>query len=227
MKQRDILCDAGSFISLTSTCMDQIIYFFAEKHNVRFIIPPSVEWEAVKRPLEKGYKKYMFSAIRIKDLLQDKVVSISRVQAQAEAKEIMDLANNLFFVRGKPLRLVHLGEAEMLAVAKKLGINHILIDERTTRMIIEAPFSIKAHLEKEFHTNVMLNKKNLSELSKRLEGLHALRSSELIILAYENGFFKRFQAMEKDALRAALYRVKYSGCSIRFNEIDEYIKWRK
>ncbi|MFH1394116.1 MAG: hypothetical protein ABII71_01750 [Candidatus Micrarchaeota archaeon] len=227
MKQRHILCDAGSFISLTSTCMDNLIYFFAENHNVSFIIPPSVEYEAVTRPLDQGYKKYMFSAIRIKDLINDKVVAISDVKAPEEAKELMRLANNLFFVGGKPMQLMHLGEAEMLAIAKRLGISHILIDERTTRMIIEAPFSIKEHFEKEFHTNVMLNKKNLAELSKRLEGLYALRSSELIILAYENGFFKRFQDMEKEALKAALYKVKYSGCSIRFNEIDDYFKWRK
>jgi len=227
MITKDILCDAGSFISLTSTCMEQLIYFFAEKHNVRFVIPPSVEQEAVSRPINRGMKKYLFSALRIKDLINDGVVSISDVKASEEAKQIMQYANNLFFVRGKPIQLVHMGEAEMLSVAKKLGIEYILIDERTTRMLIESPFSIKKHLEKEFHTNVMLNKKNLQALSKELNGMHALRSSELIILAYEKGFFKRFQGFEKEALKAALYKIKYSGCSIRFNEIDEYLRWRK
>ncbi len=226
MKTRDILCDSGSFISLTSTCMDNIMYFFAENFNVRFIIPPSVEEEAVTYPLRKKMKKHSFSAIRILDLMNDGVIMKTETDASDEAKRIMKLANNLFYVKGKPVRILHMGEAEMLAMANKLGIEYILIDERTTRMLIEAPFSIKMHFEEEFRANVMLNKNNLRELTKITEGLHAMRSSELIILAYEKGFFKRFQGMEMEALKAALYRVKYSGCSIRFSEIEEYSKWK-
>ncbi len=224
-KTRDILCDSGSFISLTSTCLESVFYFFAEKYNVRFIIPKSVKYECMDRPLHDEIKRYMFSAVRIKDLVDDGVVHVTDVNAESEGKRIMTRANNLFFVKGKPMRLMHRGEAEMLAVAKELGVDWILIDERTTRMFLEAPFQIKSHLEDEFDSNVMLNKKNLSLLNEEVQSLSAMRSSELLILAYEKGYFKRFQKMEKKALESALYKVKFSGCSIRFDEIEEYLRW--
>ncbi len=222
MKKHDVLVDAGVLISLTSGCLDHLIYFFAEKHNLRFIIPPSVEWEAVGKPLKYSIRKYLFSAIRIKDMINDGVVVVVDAKVQEKAKELMDKANNMFYVRGRPLRLIQMGESEMLALAKELAVEHILIDERTTRLLIEAPIKLKEHLEEEFHVNVMVNKKNLESLTSEISPLRALRTSELVMLAYENGYFNRFEKMEKYALEAALYKIKYAGCSISFKEIKEY-----
>jgi hypothetical protein len=90
-------------------------------------------------------------------------------------------------------------------------------------MLIEAPFRLKEHLEGEFHVNVMINKKNLKELTSEISQLHALRTSELVMLSYENGYFKNFEDLDINALEAALYKVKYSGCSISFKEIKQYL----
>lgn len=226
MIQKDILCDAGAFISLTSSCLENVVYFFAEKYGVRFFIPASVEEEAVDYPIKKNLKKYLFSAIRIKDMISRGAVVKAGNGVENVSNRIAEYANNLFFVRGKPMRLLHQGEAEMLATAKELGVQYILIDERTTRLLLESPFKVKEHLEKEFGANVMVNKKNLISLSTELKGIRAIRSSELIILAYEKGFFKHFGDMERDVLKAALYKIKYSGCSITFSEIDEYLGWK-
>lgn len=226
MKTKDILCDSGTLISLTSTCLDHVLYFFAERHGVRVIIPPMVEYECITRPMRGDLKKFMFSAIRIQDLINDGIVVKSEPPSGEGANRIMDSANNLFYVGGKPLRLVHFGEAEMVAVAKMLGINYILMDERTMRLLIESPISLKKHFEQEFGTNVMVNKKNLAVITEQLRGLHVLRSSELLMLAYENGFFQKFQNMENEAMKAALYKVKFSGCSIRMGEIEEYARWK-
>lgn len=220
---RDIICDSGALISLTSSCLDNLLYYFAEKNDVRFIIPPSVEYETVKRPIKSRLRKYLFSAIRIKDAIDDGVVVVVDARVEAKAKRIMYLANNLFFIKGKPLRLIQIGESEMLALAKELGIEYILIDERTTRMLMEAPPRLKEHLAKEFRVNVMVNKKNYKELVAEISPLRALRSSELVMLAYEKGYFRKFQNMQKEAVKAALYKMKYSGCSIGFGEIKEYL----
>jgi hypothetical protein len=220
---RDILCDSGVLISLTSACLDRLLYFFAENHDVRFVTPPSVEHESVTRPIKTNLKKYLFSAIRIKDAIDDGVVVVVDAKVEAKAKHIMNAANNTFFIKGRPLRLVQFGEFEMLALAKQLGIEYILVDERTTRMLMEAPQRLKEHLEEEFRVNVMVNKKNYRELVSEISPLKALRSSELVMLAFENGYFKSFQNNERQAVEAALYKMKYSGCSIGFDEIKEYL----
>ncbi|MFH1684723.1 MAG: hypothetical protein ABH983_00295 [Candidatus Micrarchaeota archaeon] len=223
MHKRDVIVDAGVLISLTSSCLDNLLYFFAEKHNLRFIIPPSVENEAVTVPLKKNIRKYLFSAIRIKNAIDAGVVVVVDAKLTDDTKNLMDLANNIFFARGRPLRLIHMGESEMLILAKQLGVEYILMDERTTRILIEAPILLKEHFEKEFHVNIMVNQKNLQKLTNEIGPLRTLRTSELVMLAYEKGYFKSFEALEKNVLEAALYKIKYSGCSIGFKEIKEYM----
>lgn len=223
MKDHDILCDSGSLISLTSSCLDGLLYFFSEKYGVRFIIPPSVEYETVKRPIKSNLRKYLFSAIRIKNAIEDGVLNVVDADVTDKTRRLMNMANNMLYARGKPIRLIQQGETEMLALSEELGIDHILIDERTARMLIEAPFRLKEHLQDEFRVNVMINKKNLKELSSHISALKAIRSSELVMLAYEQGYFKTFENMEKRALEAALYSTKYSGCSIGFDEIGDYL----
>lgn len=224
MKTRDILTDAGSLISLTSACLDSLLYLFSEKYKVRFVIPPGVEFEAVSRPLRNRIKKHMFSAIRIKNAIDDGIIVPIDVHSADEARRILQYANNLFYIKAKPINLVHFGEAEMIALAKKLDIEYIFMDERTTRLLTEAPFSIKKHLEKEFGINVMVNKSSLDALREKLRNLKIIRSSEMTMLAYEAGFFKRFKENELEALEAALFSMKFAGCSISFAEIDEYLK---
>jgi hypothetical protein len=225
MKTHDVLVDSGVLISLTSSCLDDLLYFFKKHFGLRFIIPPSVEDEAVSRPMRSGFRKYLFSAVRIKDAIDDGVIVVAEAKISDKTRRIMYAANNLFYIRGKPLRLIQLGESEMLALALELDIEYILIDERTTRMLIEAPFRLKEHLQEEFGVNVMIDKKKLKELSSMISPLRALRSSELVMLAHENGYFRHFKKLQRKAIEAALYKVRFSGCSIRFDEIEEYMSW--
>ena len=221
--KKDVLVDAGVLISLTSSCLDDLLHFFAEKHNIRFIIPPSVEHEVVGRPLKTKIKRYLFSAMRIQGAIDAGVVAVVKSDVTEKTRRIMDAANHLFYVRGKPLHLIDLGESEMLALAKELGIEYILIDERTTRMLIEAPLKLKQHLESEFRVNVMVNKKNLHYLTGEISAFRALRTSELVMLSYETGYFRDFEALQPAVIEAALYSVKYAGCSVGFREIKEYL----
>jgi len=224
MVRSDILCDSGAFISLTSSCLDQILYFLHEKYNTEFIIPNFVEEECVNRPLNHNLKAFYFSALKIKNAINRNVITKVNSDVMEKGRKIQALANNLFYMKGKPLTLIQLGEAEMIALARELDIPILLVDERTTRMLIEAPFKMKEHLENEFNVTVMLNKKNLREFTDITKTFKVIRSSELVMLAYENGFFNSFSDMKKQALEAALYRVKFSGCSISFDEIETYLK---
>ncbi|MBI5047021.1 hypothetical protein HZC07_04815 [Candidatus Micrarchaeota archaeon] len=223
--KHSVICDSGALISLTSSCLDGLLYFFAEKHNVQFIIPPSVEYECITRPIESNLRKYLFSAIRLKDAIDDGIiVRVNDQGTENDARELIKLSNSLFYVRGNPLQLIQSGEAQMLALSKEIGVDYVLIDERTARLLIESPMHLKEHLEQEFHVNVMVNKANLRSITAAISPLKALRSSEIVMLAYEKGYFANFNSLEKDALEAALYKIKHAGCSISFDEIANYIK---
>lgn len=224
MKNKDVLCDSSSLISLGDSCLDNVFYFLHEKFGVRFLIPPEVEYEVVTRPLSGGLFQYYFSALKMQKAIHDKVLAtVPRSDNEPLTGQILEAANNLFFIRGGAMRLVHPGEAGMIAAAKQLGISTILIDERTTRMLIEAPDALKKHLEGEFGVHAMVNRKNLERLAELTKGLNVIRSCELLVLAYEHGFLDRFPEKQK-ALEAGLYRVRFSGCSLSLHEIQEFVK---
>ena len=61
----------------------------------------------------------------------------------------------------------------------------------------------------------------LEELQKKLIGINVIRSAEVVANAYEKDLLPW---KGKQVLEAALYAVKYSGCSITREEIEEYQK---
>lgn len=228
MQKKYIVCDSGSLITFTSSCTCDLLYFFNKKFGFQFVIPPGVEEETVLYPLRKGIKKHMQSALRLKRAIEDGVLAVVGVDDIARERErLLDIGNNILYVRGKPIHLVDIGETETIALAKETGAQTILMDERTTRMLIEAPFRLKEHLEEELRINIMVNKTNLAEFSKYSKGLTVLRSSELLVLAYENGFFSKYGDLEKEMLEATLYAFRFSGCSISFGEITSYVRWEE
>jgi predicted nucleic acid-binding protein len=222
MKKKYILCDSSSLISLSDSCLDSLLYFFRDNFSVKFIIPKSVEYESVTRPLSMRTKIYCFSAIRIQDMINDGVIEVIEADTETETKKLMELGNGIFYAHGKPLKLLHLGETEMIALAKKLEVDSLLMDERTTRVLLEHPVSLAKHFQSEFHTNIMVNREKLSGFSERAGKMDIIRSTELVYIGAQQGFFNPFGKLESQAAEAALYKLKYSGCAVSFKELKEY-----
>ena len=222
MKDKYVLCDASSLISFTSSCLDEMLKFFHTSFDVKFFIPQSVEYETVTHPLSLKTKIHCFSALRIQRMINDGILEVVSENLEKETERLMTLGNNVFYARGRPLVLFHKGETEMLALAHQLQIDSLLMDERTTRILVEDPESLRGHLQTEFKTNILINRKHLSQFISRLGHLDVIRSTELIYLAYKNGFFSKYGKIEREAAEAALYKLKYSGCAISFKELEKY-----
>lgn len=217
-----VLCDSSALISMTNSCLIDIMYFFTKSRNVEFVVPQAVEREIVERPLAISMKAYELSAMRMKKAIEDRILNMSTYDTLDKAKGIMDLANTMFYARANPIHMVDLGEADMMALASETDADIVLMDERTTRMLIESPFALKDHMEKEMGVNVMVNKRNFDGFKESAEGLKVIRSSELVAVAYGEGYFSTYSNPKK-MLESSLYSLKYGGCSIGFDEIDEIL----
>ena len=218
---QSMVCDSSSLISLTDSCFMHVMYFLRKKFKGAFIIPPSVEYECVTHPM--SMKMHAMHALRLKRAIKDGTIEVVQVPDSKETQELRFLANNLFYASGTPLQLIQAGETEMLALARQVGVQNMLVDERTVRMLAEDPESLRIHLEEEFHRPITTNEENLSSFSRLTKGFRFFRSSELLLLAYEKGYFADYGELEKDAVEAALYKLKYSGCAVGFSEIGEYV----
>jgi hypothetical protein len=216
-----LVCDSSALISLTDSCFIHSLYFLRKKSRASFLIPPSVEFECVDHPFRM--KMHAIHALRLKRAINDGVVSIMPVSDPGETEKIKWMANNIFYSNGTPLRILHEGETEVLALASELGVENILVDERTTRMLAEDPDSLHKHLEEEFHRPISVNDENLSQFQRLTKNMKFFRSSELLLLAYEKGYFADYKELENDAIEAALYKLKYAGCAVGFGEISKYV----
>lgn len=216
-----LVLDAGAVISLTMNGLLPVLGKLKEKFNVEFIITPQVRYELVDRPLK--IKKYELEGVRVRDLIEKGVLTMSNKvindsKLGRETKNILRDVNSSFVAEDhrKNMKLIHEGEASCLALARLCGCeNVIVIDERTTRMLTEAPEKLRNMMEKKFHTRINVDKSKIN----KLKGFRFIRSSELLFIAYKNNLFD----MKKDKilLDALLYGVKFKGTAISSREIEE------
>ncbi len=207
-----VYCDASSLVSLSSSCLLNVLKMFPK---TEFIIPKSVYKEAISAA--EGIRKFKWNGLRIKELVDDNILKVS--EALPEAQEFMNLSNNLFIHKNKGLKIIHLGEAECVGGLMRDKKGLLLVDERNTRMIIEAPEKLHEYLTNKLGKDIKINEHNLAALKDKVGWIPIIRSTELLALAYSLGF-----ARNEEELEAALFSLKYAGCSITFEEIEEYIR---
>ncbi len=216
------ICDAGTLISLTDTCFVNLLYMLKNRFNAQFIIPRSVYNECIGRPMKM--RSYAIHALRMNQALEDGILKLVADSKKSEVNKVLKQTNKLFFAGDRPLELVHRGEAGMIALADRLGVDNLLMDERTTRTLIESPMLLHKHLEKEFHRKLRVDKKSMNKFLDMTRKMKVFRSSEILVLAYENEYFKGFNNYELKMLEASLNALKLNGCAISFNEIKKYVK---
>ncbi len=219
-----VIFDASTLISISQSCLINVLGRLNEKINAEFIIPEAVFSEAVERPI--SIKRFELNAIRIKKGIEEGWFSIKAVKDQRLMGEIDALANSCFSIRGRPIRLLQLGEVEALALIKELNADALVIDERTTRMLIENPGQLEKILEARRRKNVRVEERQAKDFGKMFEGIAIVRSIELVALAYEFGLLEQELPKGQQSLEAALFALKYSGCAVSAREINLFLQGR-
>lgn len=220
-----LLCDSSSLISLTDACFIHTLYMLKKSFRGQFIIPPSVQYEIVDHP--RRVRMHAIYALRLARAIQDGVLSVVPLRERGQMTQILELANQSFWVEGKPLELLQAGETECLALALETGVRDVLVDERTTRALIESPDEFTEHLKHEFGPRLKVNNENLETFLSLFSGLRFYRSPEILLMAYEKGYFDDYGEMKEEAFEAALYRLKYSGCALTVDEIGQLVALEK
>lgn len=230
MKQEKIIIfDASTLITFT---MNGLLKEFKELRKIfngKFIITDSVKKESIEKPLT--IKRFELEALKIKQLLDDKILEmplslgVKDSEIVKRAEKILDISNDIFHSTKKSIHLIDMGEATCLALSKILtekGVDNVVaVDERTTRMLGEKPENLRKLFEKKLHTKITSKKDNY----KFFKGFKFIRSAELVYVAYKKNIVKLNTPKNKKViLDALLYAVKFKGCSISRDEIEEIKK---
>ena len=184
----------------------------------KFLITESVKKEIIDRP--QKIRRFQLGALQLKALLKQGIIELpnlnneQRNQLNREKNELLNIANSTFRIKNKNLNLIHDGEAATLALACILKPDVIAVDERTTRMLCENPENLRKLMQKKLHASVKANTKNYSYF----KDIKVIRSTELVYIAYKK---KLNELKDPMLLEAMLYGVKYKGCSVSEEEIEE------
>lgn len=227
---KSIVFDAGPVISLATNGLLWLLENLKERYSGEFLIPKEVEFELVQKPIET--KRFKLEALQVNREINKKVLTVvDEDKIHMIKKELLMLANTCFYVRNTPLKLVQEGEMAAIAVALIYNSDAIVIDERTTRGLIEDPDKLVARMSERLHTKITVNKENLEQLRKRIGHLKVIRSIEMAMVGYELGWFDKYLTKDKNArkilLEAILWGIKIRGASISQDEIDRIVRMEK
>ncbi|MCK4996884.1 hypothetical protein KAS08_01145 [Candidatus Pacearchaeota archaeon] len=219
-----LIFDAGPIISLTMNGMLPVIEKLKEVFDGEFVLTPRVRYEVVDRPMK--IKKYKLEALQVNEMINRGIFKmsteiISQEKMDKEVKKILKITNGALrtTATGEKIKIIHEGEAACLAFSNLCGCdNVIVIDERTTRMLTEAPENLENMMERKLHTPLDSN----LELLKDLKQFKYIRSAELLFVAYKKGLIPIKK--DKNLLDALLYGVKFKGAAISSVEIEEMKK---
>jgi hypothetical protein len=223
--KKAIIFDAGALISLSMNGLLDELQKLKGIFKGDFLITEQVREEVIDKPVKIKY--FEFEALKVQQLLEEKVLKmadsygIDNSLINSKTEEIINIANGFFMSSNNKINIMHLAEASCLALSKILhekGIeNVVVIDERTTRMLVEKPENLKELLERKIHTKMVLVRKDFQYFKE----FKIIRSAELMYVAWKNNLI---DVKKGEVLEALLYALKSKGCSISEEEINEIKK---
>ena len=226
-----LVFDSGPVISLSTVNLLWLLEPLKKRFIGDFYIPKGVYDELIERPLQT--KKYKFEALQILPMINSGVLRvIDNDLIQSKAAELAGLANSAFKVKGNWISIVHHTDMEVVATAIHLGSSAIVVDERTTRVLIENPKKVAERLMKKLHAKVEINQENLAKFKKEVGKLRVIRSVELCVIAYELGLLDKYMFEEEEKtvpnprralLEGVLWGIKLNGCSIGREELEDIV----
>ena len=224
---KSIVFDAGPVISLTTNNLLWILEPLKNDFDGLFYIPEAVKDELIDKPLRT--KKFKFEALQVLHLVRTGVLEVvEQPKIKQLAHKLLDIANHIFKANGNWVKIVHYAEMEVLATAISLNAETIVIDERTTRLIVESPHKLLKIMSKKLHSKIVVDEKNLNKFSKEVAGVKILRSVELVVVAYEKKLLNKYlvdgHINRKVLVESLLWGVKLHGCAVSRREIDKILE---
>jgi len=224
---KSLVFDTGPIISLATNNLLWVLEPLKNRFKGSFLITPGVKYELIDRPLKT--KKFKFEALQVLQVIHKGIIEVMNDRTiKKKAHQLSDIANRIFYAHNHSITIVHLGEIGGIVAALHLNAPAFVIDERTTRLLIENPKKLTDILRHKLHTKISVHQRNLKLLLSKVKGIRLLRSFELVIIAYELGLLDKYllkiPSPKRTLIEAILWGVKLNGCAVSQKEINQVVK---
>jgi len=219
---KKIVFDTSSLISLVTNDLLWTLRPLKEKLQGDFLISPSVKKELVDYPIKTN--RFKFEAVRIQSFIEQGFLTLNE---RIDVTNLLHSVNHIYYANGENIKILHYGELEALALAIAVKADAYVVDERTMRWLIEDPVALKQLLEAKLHVPVRMDMSAARNFSNFVKGLNIIRSTELMMVAYELGLLHSFVTKEfgaKDLIDGILWGLRLKGCAISTEEINDLVR---
>jgi|SRR3989344_64746 len=226
---KSLVFDTSSIISISTNNLLDRLFELKKSYNGEFLISNSVKEELIDNPLKT--KRFEFQAVLIADAVgKGRFKFFDNLAVKNKAAILMNVANNIFSIGGKPLRILDRAEIEGLVLAGVVKADAYVVDERTLRLLVEDYRKLQQLLERKFHNDVEVDKRNLKNFNE-LANVKIIRSVELMTIAFELGLLNEFSGgkdmingYRRKMLEGVLWGLRLRGCGISTKEINDVLK---
>lgn len=224
---KSIVFDAGPIISLAINDLLWLLEPLKKRFKGDFLVSEAVKREVVDKPLTT--KRFKFEALKVLHYIDNRTINIyNNKEMENKTKLLLELANNSFIACSQSINIVHYGEMSGIATCILNNSNTYVVDERTTRLLIENPNKLKNILRHTLHTGIKIDYNKLKEFQKLTRQIKVIRSVELVTIAYELGLLDKYLTNipnpKQTLLESVLWGVKLNGCAISKREIEQIMK---
>jgi hypothetical protein len=222
---RILIFDSGPLINLSMNGLLFILEELKKDFDGKFIITEPVRREVVDKPM--NVQKFELGAVRIQNLINKgvlefpNVINVNPDKIMAETEKLSVAANHSMRLRSQAITLVSEAEMSCVALANELKKQEVevlvAVDERTTRILSEAPTELEKIMSSKLHHDIKIDVRNLNDF----KNIRFIRSSELVYVAYKKGLIG---LQGSKVLEALVYATKFKGSAISFEELNELKK---
>ncbi len=229
---KSLVFDTGVIISLSSNGLLWLLEPMRKKFKGQFVIPASVKREIIDMPLQS--LRFKLEAMQVLSEVAKGNIKLYNGQDISEVNWLLKLANSLFKAKSSYIQIMHPGEIGAIVLAKRLKAGALLIDERTTRVLLEDPMRMRDLLQSKLHTKVDVDFGNLEKFKEYTKGINVIRSVEFCVVAYELGLFDEYALpsetkyvqgeLKRKLLEGIIWGLKLRGCSMSDEEVADYLE---
>jgi predicted nucleic acid-binding protein len=226
LKQKNniLVFDAGPIITSTMNGLLFALPRLKETFNADFLIPQAVYNELIEKPMQT--RRHKLEAYHVIEHINNNTIhTIDKKHLLSQTQMYLDIINTAYKAFGNPIKIIHEGEMQALVLAKSLGARTVVVDERTTRYLLETPIRVVQRFERKLHTQITVDTEKVQKFHDAFSHIQPLRSVELYTIALEQGLFNELiegmpaKNNEKQFYEGLLWGLKLAGCGISQKEI--------
>ncbi|MFH1316788.1 MAG: hypothetical protein ABII01_04675 [Candidatus Woesearchaeota archaeon] len=224
---KSLIFDTGSIISMALNNLLWILDPLKKRFKGKFFVTEEAKIELIETPLK--IRRFEFEALQTLTYFKKNTLEvIANPEIDKLQDYLLDLANKSYKSKGKYITIVQRADMEGIAAAIFLNSEAFVVDERTSRWLIEKPTQLRDHLSSRLHRDIEIDKTNLLNFQKEVKNVKFLRSTELGYAAYKLGLLDEYipdlPNPKKMLLESILWGLKLRGCAISKKEIFEIVR---